>query len=94
MSHHEDMSDDDYDFTVEQDTEKRYPLHDCCEFEDVQALRVRKQLIVYLCLLPRSWVVMKPKSWVLLIFLPLSLSVLRSFPVKLDLLTTVIESIF
>ena len=35
-------SEDDYDFSAEHDLEKRYPLHDCCEFEDVEALRVRK----------------------------------------------------
>jgi hypothetical protein len=25
-------------------SEKRYPLHDCCEFEDVEALRVRLEM--------------------------------------------------
>ena len=34
--------DDDFDFDAEQGTAKRYPVHDCCEFEDAEALKVRK----------------------------------------------------
>lgn len=30
----------DYDFRGDEDDDKRYPLHDCCEFEDVEALKV------------------------------------------------------
>lgn len=39
-----DGSSDDEDYDAFHDTqhveEKRYPLHDCCEFEDLKALRV------------------------------------------------------
>ena len=30
-----------YDDVHQRIIEKRFPLHDCCEFEDVEALRVR-----------------------------------------------------
>jgi hypothetical protein len=31
----------DYVSRDDEESEKRYPLHDCCEFEDIQALKVR-----------------------------------------------------
>jgi hypothetical protein len=40
----EESSDDDFDFDAEQGMAKRYPVHDCCEFEDADALKVRKHL--------------------------------------------------
>jgi hypothetical protein len=39
-------SDDDYDYEEDRGlpvNSKRYPLHDCVEFEDVQALKVRSR---------------------------------------------------
>ena len=44
----EESSDDDFDFDAEQGMAKRYPVHDCCEYEDADALKVRKQLTVKL----------------------------------------------
>jgi hypothetical protein len=43
----EESSDEDYDFHANandlhgEDVEARYPIHDCCDFEDVEALKVR-----------------------------------------------------
>jgi hypothetical protein len=43
----EESSDEDYDFHANdndvhgEDVEARYPIHDCCEFEDVDTLKVR-----------------------------------------------------
>ena len=43
----EESSDEDYDFHATgndlqgEDVEARFPIHDCCEFEDVEALKVR-----------------------------------------------------
>ena len=39
----DDSDDDDYDAFVESHhiQERRFPVHDCCEFEDIDALRVR-----------------------------------------------------
>jgi hypothetical protein len=31
----------DYVSRDDEESEKRYPLHDCCEFEDIEALKVR-----------------------------------------------------
>lgn len=39
----EESSDDDYDFGAEHVSDKRFPVHDCCEFGDVEALKVRRQ---------------------------------------------------
>jgi len=41
----EESSDEDFDFGAEQGMEKRYPVHDCCEFEDAEALKVRQPKI-------------------------------------------------
>ena len=43
----EESSDEEYDFHATgndlhgEDVEAQYPIHDCCEFEDVEALKVR-----------------------------------------------------
>jgi hypothetical protein len=38
----EESSDDDYDYGDESNAgKKRFPIHDCCEFGDVEALKVR-----------------------------------------------------
>jgi len=44
MSDGSESEDEDYEAYVEAAHvhERRYPLHDCCEFEDVDALKVRK----------------------------------------------------
>ena len=44
-----DNSDEDYDFDDGDhhhhiSIEKKYPLHDCCEFDDVDTLRVRSKI--------------------------------------------------
>ena len=41
----EESSDEDFDFGAEQGMAKRYPVHDCCEFEDAEALKVRQPKI-------------------------------------------------
>ena len=54
----EESSDEDYDFhgTTNDlhgdDMEARYPIHDCCEYEDVDALKVRMDIILR-CVLQR-----------------------------------------
>ena len=46
----EESSDEDYDFHATandlhgEDVEARYPIHDCCEFEDVEGLKVRSSI--------------------------------------------------
>jgi hypothetical protein len=42
----------DYVSRDDEESEKRYPLHDCCEFEDIEALKVRL-LAVAVCI--RVW---------------------------------------
>lgn len=43
----EESSDEEYDFhdtgndLQGEDVEARFPIHDCCEFEDIEALKVR-----------------------------------------------------
>jgi hypothetical protein len=38
----DESSDEEYNFAAEPDLDnKRFPLHDCCEFEDVESLKVR-----------------------------------------------------
>jgi hypothetical protein len=32
--------DDDYDHGADHEVERRYPVHDCCEFDDIDALKV------------------------------------------------------
>ena len=41
MVEDDESSDEEYDFGAEHVSEKMYPLHDCCEFGDVEALMVR-----------------------------------------------------
>ena len=40
----DESSDDDFEFDAEQGMAKRYPVHDCCEFEDAEALKVRTEV--------------------------------------------------
>jgi hypothetical protein len=40
----EESSDDDYDYDESNAGRKRFPIHDCCEFGDVEALKVRRSL--------------------------------------------------
>jgi hypothetical protein len=39
----EESSDEEYTYGAEADSDKRFPVHDCCEFGDVEALKVRMQ---------------------------------------------------
>lgn len=55
MSDGSGSSDDDGDYTLENpqpESSIRYPVHDCCEFEDAETLRVSKaQVITSSCIL-------------------------------------------
>jgi hypothetical protein len=47
MSANEDSSsddDDDFNFESSNIASKRYPVHDCCEYEDAESLRVSRDL--------------------------------------------------
>jgi hypothetical protein len=51
MSDGSGSSDDDGEYTLENaatDSSTRYPVHDCCEFEDAETLRVSKGLMVHI----------------------------------------------
>jgi hypothetical protein len=42
----ESSEDDDYAFGESHDTVKRYPIHDCCQYEDIENLFVSWAMIV------------------------------------------------
>jgi hypothetical protein len=56
----EESSDEDYDYHATtneihgEDCEARYPVHDCCEFDDVDALKVKTSNEIDCCCTPAS----------------------------------------
>jgi hypothetical protein len=62
MSANEDSSSDDDDFNFESSNvvSKRYPVHDCCEYEDVESLRVSCNVTYFLTMNPNP---VDPSTW-------------------------------
>ena len=53
--------DDDFQFESSHVGSKRYPVHDCCEFEDAESLRVRRRGCFYaLCCKLRACSILWP----------------------------------
>jgi hypothetical protein len=58
MSDGSGSSDDDGDYTLENtatESSTRYPVHDCCEFDDAEALRVSEAVLRVYTLDCCSW---------------------------------------